>query len=107
MPIHLPTCRVGVPRSLVTMRPSLTLSAIALSLVVALAPASGQTFQLSYPAGGNAGPITGRAVLCVARTDKEDPRQQSGPDRDSEPFFGLDVDALTPGKAVTIDPTVP
>src|SRR5678815_4977901 len=107
MPIHLPTCRVHVPPPRVTVKPSLTLSGVVLFLVAALVPASAQTFQLSYPAGTNAGPITGRAFLFVARTDKEEPRQQSGPDRDSEPFFGVDVDALTPGKAVTIDPTVP
>ncbi|HEX5075818.1 MAG TPA: hypothetical protein VFW03_21580, partial [Gemmatimonadaceae bacterium] len=64
-------------------------------LLCALAPrlALAQTFQLSYPAGANAGPITGRAFLFVARTDKEEPRLQSGPDRDSEPFYGVDVDA--------------
>ena len=84
-------------------------SLAALGIGCAAAPrlALAQTFQLSYPAGTNAGPITGRAFLFVARTDKEEPRQQSGPDRDSEPFYGVDVDALTPGKAVTIDPTVP
>ena len=75
--------------------------------VVVPSLARAQTFQLSYPAGQNAGPITGRAFLFVARTDKEEPRLQSGTDRDSEPFYGVDVDALTPGKAVTIDPTVP
>ena len=90
-----------------TVKPSLTLSGVVLFLVAALVPASAQTFQLSYPAGTNAGPITGRAFLFVARTDKEEPRQQSGPDRGSEPFFGVDVDALAPGKAVTIDPAVP
>src|SRR4029453_16101906 len=85
------------------------LARIALVLLCAAAPrfALAQTFQLSYPAGANAGPITGRAFLFVARTDKEEPRLQSGPDHESEPFFGLDVDALAPGKAVTIDPNVP
>jgi hypothetical protein len=75
--------------------------------VAALAPANAQTFQLSYPASASAGPITGRAFLFVARTNKEEPRLQSGPDRESEPFFGVDVDALAPGKVVTIDPNVP
>jgi hypothetical protein len=69
--------------------------------------AHAQTFQLTYPAGSSAGPITGRAFLFVARTDKEEPRLQSGAEASSEPFFGIDVDALAPGKVVTIDPTVP
>ena len=96
-------------RALVTRVALPRLSRATLLIVCAAAPrlALAQTFQLSYPAGTNAGPITGRAFLFVARTDKEEPRQQSGPDRDSEPFFGVDVDALTPGKPVTIDPTVP
>jgi hypothetical protein len=82
---------------------------IALVLLCTAAPrfALAQTFQLSYPATANAGPVTGRAFLFVARTDKEEPHLQSGPDRESEPFFGVDVDALAPGKAVAIDPNVP
>src|SRR5678816_1156562 len=107
MPTHLPTRRVRVPRASLRAKPSLTLSGVVLSFVAAVAPASAQTFQLSYPAGANAGPITGRAFLFVARIDKEEPRLQSGADRESEPFFGVDVEALAPGKSVTIDPTIP
>ena len=62
-----------------------------------------QTFSLSYPASAHAGPITGRAYVFVARTDKQEPRLQSGADRGSEPFFGVDVEALQPGKGVNID----
>src|SRR5262245_15268236 len=93
-----------------TARIALTrLPRIALVLLCAAAPrlALAQTFQLSYPAGANAGPITGRAFLFVARTDKEEPRLQSGPDRESEPFFGVDVEALPAGKAVYIDWNTP
>ena len=83
------------------------LVALALACVAAPHQMLAQTFQLSYPASANAGPITGRAFLFVARTDKEEPRLQSGADRGSEPFFGVDVAALAAGKTVTIDPTVP
>src|SRR4051794_35984650 len=86
------------------------LSRAALLIVVgAAAPrlAIAQTFWLSYPAGAHAGPITGRAFLFVARTDKEEPRLQSGADRESEPLFGVDVEALPPGKAVNIDWNTP
>jgi len=80
-----------------------------LSIVCTAAPrlAVAQTFWLSYPAGAHAGPITGRAFLFLARTDKEEPRLQSGADRGSEPFFGVDVEALPPGKAVNIDWNTP
>jgi putative esterase len=66
-----------------------------------------QTFWLSYPTSANAGPITGRAFLFVARTNKEEPRLQSGADRGSEPFFGKDVEALPAGKRVNIDWNTP
>jgi hypothetical protein len=80
------------------------LTAVLLSCIAA-APeqALAQTFSLSYPASAHAGPITGRAYLFVARTDKQEPRLQSGADRGSEPFFGVDVEALPPGKGVNID----
>jgi Putative esterase len=93
------------PRSSRRVRVAL-LSAL-VSYVAAALPARAQTFQLSFPTGANAGPITGRAFLFVARTDKEEPRLQSGASDDSEPFFGVDVEALAAGKTVTIDPTVP
>ena len=65
-----------------------------------------QTFQLSYPTSSHAGPITGRAYLFIARTNAREPRLQASASAESEPFFGIDVEALTPGKAITIDPSV-
>ena len=88
------------------LRARLSYAAVLVSSLAVATLANAQTFQLSYPAGTNAGPITGRAFLFVARTDKEEPRLQSGADAGSEPFFGVDVDALAPGKTVTIDPAV-
>jgi hypothetical protein len=85
----------------------MAITAFVVSCLVAPRLALSQTFQLSHPAGTNAGPITGRAFLFVARTDKEEPRLQSGADRESEPFFGVDVEALPPGKAVNIDWNTP
>src|SRR3982750_85506 len=104
MPDHSRRSRALAPRVAV-MR--LTCTALVLSCIAAPALARAQTFQLAYPAGGSAGPITGRAYLFVARTNKEEPRRQSGASAESEPFFGVDVSALAPGKSVMIDPTVP
>jgi hypothetical protein len=85
--------------------------AVALVAVTSLLPAAGpvaaQTIRLSYPASADPGPITGRAFVFIARTDKIEPRRQAGTSRSSEPFFGVDVSALEPGKPVTIDPSVP
>ncbi len=69
--------------------------------------ACAQTVRMSFPTSAHAGPITGRAFLFVARTDRTEPRRQSGSSRESEPFFGVDVEALLPGATVTFDPTVP
>ena len=90
--------------------PRRTLGACVALLVLCVAVpglAGAQTFWLSYSAAAHAGPITGRAFLFLARTDKEEPRLQSGADRGSEPFFGVDVEALPPGKAVNIDWNTP
>ena len=84
----------------------LTLIVVAAALASAPQFAQAQTFQLSFPSATNAGPITGRAFLFVARQDKEEPRLQSGASGESEPFFGVDIEALTPGKSVTIDANV-
>lgn len=73
-----------------------------LATTSALAPA--QTVRLEYPASTGAAPITGRAFVFVSRTDQREPRLQSGASRESEPFFGVDVDALAPGQSVTIAP---
>ena len=81
--------------------------ALAGALLGAAAPAArAQTFRLSYPASVHAGPITGRAYLFIARTNESEPRRQSGASRTSEPFFGVDVEALAPGQAVTFDKSV-
>lgn len=89
--------------------PIALLTTCALLAASAAVPTVGQAqvFRLAYPTGRAAGPVTGRAFLFVARTEAREPRLQSGASRGSEPFFGVDVEALTPGATVTIDPSVP
>ena len=77
--------------------------ALALALALAPVPGAAQSIRLSYDANAAAGPITGRAFVFISRTDRTEPRRQSGAQRTSEPFFGVDVNALKPGDAVTID----
>ena len=74
-------------------------------LALACAPIAldAQSVRLSFPASAHASPVTGRAFLFVSRTDAQEPRRQSGAQRGSEPFFGVDVEALKPGEVVTID----
>lgn len=85
---------------------------LATLLVLALArPTAARaqtTFHLSYPAAAaGAERITGRAYLFLARTDRTEPRLQSGSSRRSEPFFGVDVEALAAGATITIDASTP
>ncbi|MDF1504934.1 alpha/beta hydrolase-fold protein [Roseisolibacter sp. H3M3-2] len=86
------------------VRPLLAL----LVCVAGLAPAAAaQSFRLSFPAATHAGPVTGRAFLFVARRGEPEPRLQAGSRRGSEPFFGVDVEGLAPGRAVEIDAATP
>ena len=82
---------------------------VGLAAAVLLAPtdARAQAFDLTFPAGAHAGPVTGRAYVFVARTGEREPRLQAGANRGSEPFFGVDVEALAAGRAVRIDPATP
>ena len=107
MPAHLPCRRVPLPRALPRFSTRLTCAIVILSCLAATRPAHAQTFWLSFPPSAHAGPVTGRAYLFVARTDKEEPRLQAGANLGSEPFFGVDVEALPPGKGVNIDWNTP
>ena len=69
------------------------------------APAAAQRVQLRFDASVAAGPITGRAFVFIARTDRSEPRQQAGSNRNSEPFFGIDISAMRPGDVATVDAT--
>jgi len=85
----------------------MTRVAVLLACIAAPRLVDAQTFRLSYPSSAQDGPVTGRAYLFIARTDQAEPRLQSGATRRSEPFFGVDVEALAPGRPVTFDAETP
>jgi hypothetical protein len=63
-------------------------------------------FPVSVPAGLSAGAaIDGRLILLLSRDLKREPRSHVDPDRplDSPYMFGMNVDALTPGREVVMD----
>ncbi|PYR60993.1 MAG: hypothetical protein DMF91_10870 [Acidobacteria bacterium] len=68
-------------------------------------PAQGQKlrFAISFPAAAHQGPITGRVYVMVTRTIEKiaEPRLQIG--RTGVPFFGRDVEKVSPGQTATID----
>ena len=61
-------------------------------------------FSISFPAEVHTGPITGRVYTIIAKSDRRDPRFQVS--TRGVPFFGLDIEALEPEKAVVIDQDV-
>ncbi len=86
------------------------LSAIApLILVIALtqltdAQSGPQTrFEITVPASVHGEAITGRVYVMIARSGEREPRLQIG--RQGEPFFGRDIERLSPGTAAIIDHT--
>lgn len=96
-----------IPHRIHSARRRLTRAAVTALLATVLAPSpaslSAQRFTLSFPAAGQHAPVTGRAYVFIARTDRPEPRLQAGARRASEPFFGIDVEGLAPGAAVSID----
>ena len=60
-------------------------------------------FEVSFPAQQSDKPIDGRVYVMLSKDDKEEPRFEVGTDPDTQQFFGVDVDALAPGKPATID----
>jgi hypothetical protein len=61
-------------------------------------------FQISFPSSLRAAPITGRVYLILSKSNDAEPRFQAGDwDNVVVPMFGVDVSALQPGTAATID----
>lgn len=58
-------------------------------------------FEISYDRAVGAGPVTGRVILIIARSDAPEPRLQIGPN--TTPMFGVDAESLQPGQAVVVD----
>src|SRR5690242_14106694 len=91
-------------------RPTDTLATLAaLTLLVLLplmsvpAAARAQRARIVLDQSAASAPITGRLFLFLARTNDREPRFQAGSYGGSVPFFGVDVSALAPGQAATID----
>jgi len=94
------------------MRRSLVVAGVFMLLALATAYSGHATaatarFEVSYPAGLDNGPITGRLFVMISKNNQSDPRLQAGSYSGSVPLFGLDVNALKPGDNAVIDPSVP
>jgi len=67
--------------------------------------AQAQTFSVSFPASQSKTPLDGRVLLMLAKTDKSEPRFQVSDAVETAQLFGVDVNALKPGQAATVDAT--
>ncbi|HTG94768.1 MAG TPA: alpha/beta hydrolase-fold protein [Pyrinomonadaceae bacterium] len=66
--------------------------------------AQGETrFDISYDKALGSGPLTGRVILVITKSDRPEPRFQIGPN--TMPMFGVDAEGLQPGQAVVVDQT--
>lgn len=84
------------------MSPHLLLRAAAclcLSAAPALAVVTPR-FEISFTRAAHAGPITGRLVLILSKTNQNEPRLLISPRGPA--IFGLDVDQLSPDKPITL-----
>ncbi len=66
-----------------------------------LAFAAETRFEVAVDRTAHPGPLTGRVLLMISRTQTPEPRMQIGPN--AIPMFGVDAERLSPGQTVVID----
>ena len=76
---------------------------VAVFLAVLCTAAFAQRFEISYDKAAHAGPLTGRVLLMISRTQTPEPRAQVAPN--AIPIFGVDAEGLAAGQSVVIDQT--
>jgi hypothetical protein len=64
---------------------------------------TGLRFEITFPAGAHAEPITGRVFVMISRNAEREPRLSVS--RTGVPFFGRDIEKLKPGEPAIIDNT--
>jgi hypothetical protein len=86
-------------------------AAIALLLAILQAPspaaqASPLRVDVSFPASLHREALDGRLLLMLSTESTGEPRFQIGDSPRTQQVFGIDVDALAPGRAASFDATV-
>jgi hypothetical protein len=71
------------------------------------AVSSAQTITVSFPASASAKPLDGRVLLLISNDASEEPRLQIDDTPRSQQVFGVTVDGLKPGEAVTVGDAAP
>jgi hypothetical protein len=73
-----------------------------LALVFSAFLAAAPTFSISFPASRSAAPLDGRLLLCLSTDPSDEPRNQINDTPRSQIIFGINVDAMKPGKPAVI-----
>jgi hypothetical protein len=87
------------------MRPlrNIVLALLFCACAAAGAFAQSLRFQVTIPSSAHAAPVTGRVFVIVSRHQSTNLLKSIGSWEQETPFFGTDVSALAPGRAVSID----
>ena len=75
------------------------------TVMTASAAPAGPQFHVSFPAERSRGPLDGRLLLILSTDGSAEPRMQVNNTPLTQMIFGMDVDALAPGHAATVDAT--
>lgn len=82
-------------------RPSICLTAAALTVSGSAAGAQSARFEVTVASSADAQPLTGRLVVAVSKQEKPEPRLSISPRGPA--LFAIDLDQLTPGHAAVVD----
>ncbi|MBX6330637.1 MAG: hypothetical protein IRY91_02190 [Gemmatimonadaceae bacterium] len=73
----------------------------AVSAAISPAAAASPRFTITFSAAAHPGPITGRLILIIAKSNTPEPRLAVSPTGPA--IFGIDLDQLRPGETAIID----
>lgn len=76
---------------------------VAICAVLCTSAFAEQRFEISYDKAAHQGPLTGRILLFISRTQTPEPRMLAAPN--SIPMYGIDAEGLAPGQTIVIDET--
>ena len=83
---------------------SVVLVALITGFLVSLpAHAAGPAFSVSFPKARSEKPLDGRIFLLLSTDPSAEPRMQIDDSVRTQMMFGMDVDGMQPGQAVTVD----
>ena len=92
------------------MSPTFATRCLALAIAAAAAanaaPSLAATFEIAIGPAVASAPLDGRVILLLAKDEDGEPRMRVTAGVDAIQVFGVDVDALAPGGAATVDGTV-